>query len=160
MNHALGIIVGIVLSLSAASACAAATLTTEQIMAQAKSATTLKNWMRVDRERLGSNNTGGQGPKDLCREMKSVGLGCSYVERIQLVGYLSAHGVDLFPCVGGTNPYTADMCGRPDWKVTENFLNYIGRPVQNQMLKESIKKNRGLFRNGDLTAANAAKWQK
>lgn len=131
---------------------------------EAKSSPTLKAWNKKERERLTPQNIGYRtnGPKDLCEVMKAVGLGCSYNERGDLVQYLYAQGVDLFPCEGGTNPYTRDMCGKMHDadKRADSFYNFIGQPAQNAALKKSIEKNRTLFRNGDLTASNAGKWRK
>jgi len=129
----------------------------------AKSAPSLKAWMQKEKQRLGADNPGYrmEGPKDLCDVMKSSGLGCTYNDRGDLVQYLFAQGVDLFPCEGGSNPYTRDMCGKMDInKKNDGFHNFVGRPIQNKMLKESIVKNRALFRNGDLTAAAASSWKK
>lgn len=138
-------------------------MTASQYIEDAKSSPTLRMWNKKERERLTQQNIGYRmsGPKDLCEVMKSVGLGCSYNERGELVQYLSAHGVDLFPCEGGTNRYTRDMCGRTDSdKRADNFYNYVGQPVQNAMLAKSVYKNRKLFVNGDLTASAARKWRK
>lgn len=135
----------------------------EQIVESAKSSPTLKAWNKRERERLTPQNPGYRmnGPQDLCAVMKSVGLGCSYNERGELVQYLSAQGVDLFPCEGGTNPYTRGVCGKSEAdKRADSFYNFIGQPAQNALLKKSIEKNRTLFRNGDLTASDAGKWKK
>lgn len=138
-------------------------MTATQHIENAKSSPTLRAWGKKERERLTPQNPGYRmnGPKDLCAVMRSVGFGCSFNERGELVQYLFAQGVDLFPCEGGTNPYTRDMCGKMDAdKRADSFYNYVGQPVQNAMLKKSIEKNQTLFRNGDLTASNAGKWKK
>lgn len=123
----------------------------------ARAAPTLKGWMAKERMRLGVTNVGYKmaGPGALCTEMNAVGLGCSYNERGDLVGFLYANGVNLFPCKGGSNPYTKGSCDEPN----VDFFNYIGRAGQNATLLASIRKNRHLFKGGDLTAANAKKWQ-
>lgn len=139
-------------------------LTTAQHIEGAKASPTLKGWNKKERERLTPQNIGYRmgGPKDLCEVMKTVSLGCSYNERGELVQYLYAQGVDLFPCEGGTNRYTRDMCGKmhDSDKRGDSFYNYVGQPVQNAILKKSIEKNRGLFKNGDLTATAAGRWKK
>lgn len=157
----MAVVVGCFVALSAF---AAEQMTSAQHIKSAKSSPTLKAWNNKERERLTPQNTGYRmnGPKDLCAVMGLVGLGCSYNERGELVQYLSAQGVELFPCEGGTNPYTRDMCGTMFDAVarSSSFYNFIGQPAQNAALKKSIEKNRTLFRNGDLAASDAGRWRK
>ncbi len=137
--------------------------TVAQHVEWARSSTSLKVWAERQKKFIGANSHGYRmyAQKDLCDTMRSVGMGCSYNDRGDLVQYLFAHGVDLFPCEGGTNPYTRDMCGRSSlYYGNEGFYNFIGQPVQNSKLKRSIEKNRGLFTNGDLSASAARQWKK
>lgn len=153
----------VALFLAAPAAFAQATFTTVQHIQGAKSSPTLKEWGKRERVRLGDNSAGyrANGPKDLCIAMKAVGLGCSYNERGELVQFLYVNGTDLFPCKAGTNPYTKNLCGKMgDHPDEDSFYNYIGRPVQNRMLRASLEKNLRLFKDGDLTATAAKKWQK
>jgi hypothetical protein len=60
-----------------------------------------------------------------------------------------------------TNPY---VDGKPlglkfDDGRTDMCYMYIGTGPQNEILKRNILKNRNLFVNGKLPAANAKKWQ-
>lgn len=128
----------------------------------AKASPTLKVWMEKERQRLTPQNVGyrmsGSGP--LCDVMRSVKLGCSYNERGDLVTYLYAHGVNLFPCSEGSNPYTKGHCDIRIGALDIDMFNYVGQANQNTMLWQSIEKNRALFVNGDLTATAAKKWRK
>lgn len=129
----------------------------------ARSAPTLKAWMQVEKVRLTKKNIGYSmgGPPSLCTAMKSVSLGCSHNERVQLVQYLFAHGVDLFPCEDGSNPHTREICSQMAGgdRTGDSFYNYIGNSLQNEMLEEGIKVNHDLFKGGDLTASAAKKWK-
>lgn len=113
-------------------------------------------WRQQTKE---GDSPGGNGPAGLCKALAGVGLGCSYMERGNLVVYLLGQGTDLLPCKGGSNPYTADMCNDPDQQGLENRGNYIGRPIQNAILEKSIRKNAHLFKNGDLSISAARQWQ-
>ena len=153
------LLLAIVLSATVSAPAFAARMTVNQHIGDARESKSLKAWSQKERVRLTAKNPGYKmrGPADLCAEMKVVGLDCSYNTRGNLVQYLYAHDVNLFPCEGGTNPYTRDSCLTTKFV---DFYNYVGEPIQNRMLTRSIKKNRNLFRNGDLTADAASKWQK
>ena len=129
----------------------------------ARSAPTLKAWMQVEKVRMGAKNIGYRmpGPPALCATMKSVHLGCSYNDRVALVEYLFAHGAELFPCKDGSNPYTRNTCSQMAGgdRTGDSFYNYIGTPIQNEMLESAIKVNRNLFKGGDLTVSAARKWK-
>lgn len=135
----------------------AADQTSSQYLDGVRSSATLSEWSRAERERLTPQNNGYRmaGPTSICEAMKSVSLGCSYNERSDLVVYLLAHGVNLFPCKDGTNPYTQGKCSGVDTDI----YNYIGQPLQNSILAKSIVRNRELFSAGDLTASAARKWR-
>lgn len=87
------------------------------------------------------------GPKFLCKEFSSVGLACDYNTRGELVMFLEHNGKVLFPPSGKTNPYCEEE------KDRSYGACYIGQPIQNKMLAESIRRNKALFKEGDLTAA-------
>lgn len=122
----------------------------KNLIRTAKTAPTLRAWMKEERQRLGSDNIGYrmEGPKNLCAIMKSAGLDCSYNTRGALLEYLWAHGVVIFPC--------RDCGDEPEI----GFFEYSGRADQNATLARTIKKNRHLFRNGDLMAEAVSKWKK
>lgn len=120
----------------------------------------LKSQLASDLALRGASNPGyGMMAKgDLCQAMQSVGLGCSYNERGSLIDFLHGNGVVLFPCKGGTNPYTVDRCDDHPY-ANPDFRNYIGQPVQNKMLIDAINKNRALFKRGNLLASDVKKWK-
>ncbi len=111
------------------------------------------------RQTKGGHSPGGNGSASLCKAMADVGLGCSYMDRANLVEYLLGQGTDLLPCKGGSNPYTVDRCDDPDHQGLENRGNFIGRAIQNTILEKSIRKNAHLFKNGDLSSSAARQWQ-
>jgi hypothetical protein len=117
----------------------------------------LKSFMQVERVRMGTDNPGYkmQGQGEVCEALRSVGLGCSYNERYHLIDFLQENGVVLFPCKGGTNPYTKDRCDREPY----DWHNYIGQPVQNKMLAQAVRRNRNLFVKGNLTKEQVKKWK-
>ena len=96
----------------------------------------------------------------MCAALKSVRLPCDYNTRSDLTMFLAFYGKGLFPAAGGTNPYCtvahhADMKARGLETAPENC--FIGRPIQNKMLAEAVRRNAKLFRNGDLTADDVKK---
>ena len=117
----------------------------------------LKAYIGTGKDYLDKSNVGWQmqGNGKVCAAMKSVGIGCSYNHRVALVDFLQQNGKGMFPCKGNTNPYTVGHCGAPD----ADRYNYIGQPVQNEMLAKAITGNKQLFKGGNLTAANAKKWR-
>lgn len=119
----------------------------------------LKSLMAAEKARLGAKNPGysaqGNSTASVCIAMKSVGLGCSYNERGEVVLFLYKNGVNMFPCKGGSNPYTKNSCS----ETYHDEYNYIGQAGQNKTLADSIRKNRALFSGGNLTAENAKKWR-
>jgi hypothetical protein len=118
----------------------------------------LKSRLASDLALRGASNPGYRMMADpaLCQTMKLVGLGCSYNERYSLIDFLQENGIVLFSCKDGTNPYTVGHCGEPGY---QDAGNYIGRPVQNKMLSDAIKKNRALFKGGNLLASDTKKWK-
>ncbi len=103
---------------------------------------------------------GNPGPKGLCSEMKKVGLGCPYNERIGLTSYLAANGKNLFTCGDGSNPYfsTTKDCDLFTTEERQKMSFYIGQPGQSIILERSVRKNIRLFKNGDLQPEAAARW--
>ena len=107
----------------------------------------------------------GQAKGAVCDAMKSVGLGCSYNDRVALTDYLLKNGANLFPCAGNTNPYTnnklpvGDVGNCSNRRPDEDDNVYIGQAQQNAILAATIAKNKQLFQKGNLTAVSAKKWR-
>lgn len=125
---------------------------------------TLKAAMAAEKEFLGADNVGYRmrGDDNVCRAMKEIKLSCTYNDRVVLSLFLAVNGKGLFPASGGTNPYyTATSREKAiSFGVThpdEPDDSFIGRPIQNKMLAEAIRRNIKLFENGDLAAENVKK---
>ncbi|HEY0010813.1 MAG TPA: hypothetical protein VGB97_02765 [Candidatus Paceibacterota bacterium] len=90
-----------------------------------------------------------------CAAMRSVGLSCDYITRSALAMFLAMNGKDPVPPSGKTNPYCAD---NPTDTPPHNC--FIGRPAQNKLLREGVRRNARLFRDGNLTAEDVrTKWR-
>jgi len=123
--------------------------------------TTLKTAIAAEKELLGADNPhwkpaiGAPGLREICSVLKAVQLTCDYNTRIVVSHFLALYGKGLFPAAGGTNPYYtgADRAKEvKDGTDTSPDDAFVGQPVQNKMLADAVRKNRHLFKGGDLTA--------
>lgn len=111
---------------------------------------TLKAALAESKNFLGADNPGYgmKGDRKMCAVLRTVGLPCDYNTRGTLSLFLTVNGRAIFPVAGGTNPY---------WTVRRDndpFPDdaFVGEAKQNAMLADAIKRNRHLFKGGDLTA--------
>lgn len=115
---------------------------------QADKPETLKAALAADEEFVGKDNVGFsmQGDAKLCATLKKIKLPCDYNTRMTISIFLTVNGKGLFPASGGTNPYVSE--------ASDDYPDdaFIGRPVQNTMLRQALEKNADLFKGGDLTA--------
>jgi len=140
-------------------------VTMTELVEGARRAPSLKAWGEMEQARLGVEHIGYDVPStpSLCDTMESVGLGCSLNEMSDLVGYLWAHGTTLFTCDDSPNNYISRHLCDPElieFQKTDGFWNYSGEGWQADTLRNTVEKNKKLFRNGDLTAEAARMWQK
>jgi len=118
---------------------------------------TLSEALSKEKEYLGEDNPGYTvlAGVSICDAFVEVGLSCDYNTRLTLSNFLTACEKGLFPATARTNPF----CSPNDSYVKQFDDCYIGTAQQNLMLLDAIRRNAGLFKNGDLTAEDVrAKW--
>lgn len=130
----------------------------------------LKSYIAMRKGVVGPNHAGyanmAKSNNPVCIEMKKVGLGCSFYERVDLTEFLEKHGFSLFPCGRDSGPNfgtnqssdNKNHCSTRPPNESDNY--YTGTSSQNEVLAKSIAMNSNLFTNGNLSASNAGKWKK
>jgi hypothetical protein len=121
--------------------------------------TTLKAALAISKEQSPGNRfwepvTNAPGLREICAALNAINISCDYNTRYEVSQFLAFYGKGLFPAAGGTNPYcTTESRERRVRDGTDNRPDdcFIGRPQQNKMLADAIRKNRALFKNGDIS---------
>jgi hypothetical protein len=83
-----------------------------------------------------------------CTPLIKAGLSdCNYNMRLVLVGFLAMYGVHLFPLSDN------------DKNDAPGDTSYSGKGNENAVLIATVRKNVGLFSDGDLTAEEVQLWR-
>lgn len=112
-------------------------------------ARSLKAAIAVDSEFRRQTNDPGESSRIKtiagCAPLERLGHGCGYDMRSLLVEFLDVYGKNPFPTDSPDPTYVGTA--------------YIGKDSQNAALGKAIERNAKLFADGDLTAAEAARWR-